>query len=96
MKLPTADDFEPWVGKAVRVLTVPEPIEVQLLRIQRQAHLVNEFREPFTLIFESPEAICLIDETYQFDCGKGGPYAIAISQLHPRPGKPRLYQATFC
>ena len=96
MKLPTPEDFEPWVGKVVRVLTVPEPVEVRLLRLHRKAHLVNEFRDPFTLIFESPETVYLLDETYEFDCGNGGPYPIAISQLQPRPGQPRLYQATFC
>lgn len=95
MYLPTPDDFMPWVGKAVRVSTVPEPIEIMLARVERKPHLTNDFREPFTLIFESPEEVCLIDATYSFDCGKGGPYDIHITQLQPRPGKPRLYQAIF-
>ncbi|MGJ3648711.1 DUF6916 family protein [Sphingomonas sp. GlSt437] len=95
MKLPTPEDFEPWVGKKIRLSTVPEPIEITLLRIERKPHLLNEFREPFTLIFESPEQIYLLDETYNMDCGKGGPHDIYISQIQPRPGQPRLYQANF-
>ena len=63
MKLPTPEDFEPWVGKVVRVLTVPEPVEVRLLRLHRKAHLVNEFREPFTHIIGSPETDNLLEAT---------------------------------
>lgn len=95
MYLPTPEDFEPWVGRKVRVTAVPEPIEITLLRIERKPALINDFREPYTLIFESPESVYLLDETYEMDCGKGGPYNIFISQLQPRPGQPRLYQAVF-
>lgn len=89
------EDFEPWVGKAVRVSTIPEPVEVTLVRAERLTHYTKEFREPFALYFESAEQVYLLDETYEFDCGRGGPYNITISQLQPRPGQPRLYQAIF-
>lgn len=95
MYLPTSEDFLPWVGKSVRIATIPQPVEVTLLRIDRKPHLLNEFREPFTLIFQSPESVYLLDETYEMDCGKNGPHNIYISQLQPRPGEPRLYQAVF-
>lgn len=95
MSLPTPDDFRPWVGKQVRVSTVPQPIEITLVRIDQAPSLINEFREPFTLIFESPEQVYLLDAIYEMDCGKGGPHNIYISQLQPRPGEPRLYQAVF-
>lgn len=95
MYLPTPEDFLPWVGKSVRIATIPQPVEVTLLRIDRKPHLLNEFREPFTLIFQSPESVYLLDETYEMDCGKNGPHNIYISQLQPRPGEPRLYQAVF-
>ncbi|RYY15332.1 MAG: hypothetical protein EON55_06570 [Alphaproteobacteria bacterium] len=95
MYLPTPDDFAPWVGRSVRLATVPAPVEITLLRIDRSQRLLNAFREPFVLIFESPEDVLLLDETYAMDCGRNGPHAIYISQLHPRPGQPRRYQAVF-
>jgi hypothetical protein len=94
MYLMTPEDFEPWVGRAVRVDTQPEPIEVTLARVQRkQAHPGIE-REPFILYFESDWEIYLLDDTYQFDCGRGGPYLLHISQLQPK-GNRRTYQAVF-
>lgn len=95
MYLPTPEDFAPWVGRSVRLATVPAAVEITLLRIDRKPHLRNDFREPFTLIFESPEAVLLLDETYAMECGRNGPHDIFISQLQPRPGHPRLYQAVF-
>ncbi len=94
MHLMTPEDFEPWVGRAVRVSTVPEPVELILARIVRHKVLPGDFREPFTLFFESPMDVSLIDETYEFDCGRGGPYSISISQKQPLPGR-RLYEAFF-
>lgn len=89
------EDFEPWVGRAVRVATVPEPVELVLARVQRHAALPTfDVREPFTLWFEAPMEVFLIDETYEFDCGRGGPYAISISQKEPSQGR-RLYEAFF-
>jgi len=95
MRLLSVEDFEPWVGKAVRVATDPEPVEVTLVRAERLKQYTNEFREPFVLYFESPESVYLLDDTYDFDCGRGGPYRFYISQLLPRPGMPRRYQAAF-
>ncbi|MGY2736118.1 DUF6916 family protein [Sphingomonas sp. UYP23] len=95
MYLPTPEDFTPWLGRSVRLATVPAPVEITLLRIDRKPHLLNDFREPFILIFESPESVLLLDETYAMDCGRNGPHDIYISQLQPKPGHPRLYQAVF-
>lgn len=93
MLLLKPEDFEPWVGRAVRVATVPHPIEVTLGAVQRASHH-HDIREPFSLIFESPMTISLIDGAYEFDCGKGGPHSIFITQLKPMPDR-RIYQAVF-
>lgn len=94
MKLVTPEDFQPWVGKAVRVNTLPHPVELTLTRVWRKPVPLMEFREPFILFFESDPSIMLIDATYEFDCGRGGPYPIYISQSVPGGGK-RHYHASF-
>ena len=94
MHLMTPEDFAPWVGKAVRVDTVPEPVEVTLVSVQRHAWSNNPFREPFSLFFEAPADVYLLDRAYRFDCGRGGPYTILIAQLMPSEGR-RVYQAVF-
>ncbi len=95
MHLLTPEDFEPWVGRAVRVATVPEPVEITLQRIDRHPPLRGiDAREPFSLYFEAPSHVYLLDEAYEFDCGKGGPHTILISQLQPT-GTHRYYQAVF-
>ncbi|MBI1686130.1 DUF6916 family protein [Caulobacter hibisci] len=93
MLLLKPEDFEAWVGRDVRVSTVPHPIEVTLAAVQRSP-FPNDIREPFSLIFESRLDISLIDGVYEFDCGKGGPHAIFVTQLKPQPDR-RLYQAVF-
>jgi hypothetical protein len=94
--LVSADDFAPWVGRNVRVKTYPQPVEIKLDRIARQDQFPMrcEFREPFSLFFVSPETVYLLDGTYEFDCGRGGPHMIFISQLKPGEGC-RRYQAVF-
>ena len=96
MKLLTPEHFEPWVGRKVRVNTLPEPVELTLERIERRAPLARaiDFREPFSLFFDAPPKVYLLDETYEFDCGRGGPYSIFITQLMPSPDR-RHYQAVF-
>jgi hypothetical protein len=94
MHLMTPEDFEPWVGHKVRINTIPQPVEVTLVRLERRPLFPGAEREPFSLFFESPEDVYLLDATYEFDCGRGGPYAILISQLRPKPGR-RIYQAVF-
>jgi hypothetical protein len=96
MHLLKPDDFEPWVGRKVRINTLPVPIEVTLERIERRAAFPSglDFREPFALFFDAPANVYLLDETYEFDCGKGGPHAIFITQLMPSANQ-RHYQAVF-
>lgn len=96
MRLLTPEDFEPWVGKKVRLNTVPAPVEITLARIERRPVLrgLPDHREPFSLFFEAPANIVLMDTTYEFDCGKGGPHEICIAQLQPSADK-RHYQAAF-
>ncbi|NGM51975.1 hypothetical protein G5B46_20385 [Caulobacter sp. 602-2] len=93
MLLLKPEDFEAWVGKQVRVATVPHPVEITLAAIFRPGY-PNDIREPFSLMFESPMNISLIDGAYEFDCGKGGPHTIVITQLKPLPNA-RVYQAIF-
>jgi hypothetical protein len=90
----TPEDFEPWVGRLVRVATIPRPVELTLVRLERRSHYPGIPREPFSLFFEAPEDVYLLDDTYEFDCGRGGPHFISINQLRPRPGC-RIYQAVF-
>jgi len=94
MRLMTPENFEPWVGKMVRVATAPTPVEVRLARLQRHVWTAHDLRAPFSLFFEAPDSVYLLDMAYEFDCGHGGPYSIFITQLQPQPGS-RLYQAVF-
>jgi hypothetical protein len=96
MQLLKPEDFDPWVGRKVRINTLPEPVEITLERIQRRPKQVREldFREPFSLFFEAPAHVYLMDTTYEFDCGKGGPHQIYITQLQPSADT-RYYQAVF-
>ncbi len=94
MYLMTPEDFEPWVGRSVRISAEPKSVEVVLTRVQRLKVYKDSFRQPFVLYFESDERIFLLDETYEFDCGRGGPYTILISQLQPKEGR-RIYHAVF-
>jgi hypothetical protein len=94
MHLMTPEDFEPWVGRLVRINAIPQPVEVTLARLERRPLFPGAEREPFSLFFESPDDVYLLDAAYEFDCGRGGPYTILISQLLPKPGR-RIYQAVF-
>ena len=95
MILLTPEDFEPWVGRKVRVGTVPESVEITLGRIHRRNVIAGfDVRVPFSLYFESALDTYLIDGTYEFDCGKGGPHAICVTQLQPQPDR-RIYEAVF-
>ena len=93
MQLLAAEDFEPWVGKMVRVASVPRPVEILLVGISRGVGFPGFERAPFTLHFETPIDVQLLDGTYSFDCGKGGPHNIYISPK--MPGKVRTYEAIF-
>lgn len=92
----TPESFEPWVGRKVRVGTLPEPVEITLARVMRRSPFrgIVDIREPFSLFFESPLDVYLIDGTYELDCGKGGPHAILITQLQPNSDH-RIYEAVF-
>lgn len=91
----TPEDFEPWIGRKVRINTLPEAVEVTLERVERRGALRGlDFREPFSLFFDAPMHVYLVDASYEFDCGKGGPHEIYITQLHPS-AHARHYQAVF-
>lgn len=96
MYLLTPEDFDPWVGKKVRVNTVPHPVELTLEQVKRTPRYsgIMDNREPFSLFFASPHNVVLMDTTYEFDCGRGGPHNIHITQLVPERDR-RIYQATF-
>lgn len=95
MRLLTPEDFEPWVGRPVRINTLPRPVEVLLARIERMPRLAGlDIRDRFSLMFEAPLNVMLMDAAYEFDCGRGGPYQIHINQLIPTP-QARRYQAIF-
>ncbi|SFK52183.1 hypothetical protein SAMN03159338_4441 [Sphingomonas sp. NFR04] len=94
MRLLTPQDFAPWLGQKVRVATLPEPVEITLERIERRSPMRGfDMREPFSLFFESPLHVFLIDGTYDLDCGKGGPHFILLTQL--QPADRRFYEAVF-
>jgi hypothetical protein len=96
MRLLGPEEFQPWVGRKVQVNTLPEPTEVRLDRIELSPRLGSglDFRQPFTLFFSSPLKVYLLDMGYEFDCGRGGPHTIVISQLPPLADM-RIYQAIF-
>jgi hypothetical protein len=96
MHLLTPEDFQPWVGRKVRVNTLPNPVELTLSRIETRGRLIKglDFREPFALYFEAPMDVYLIDHAYDFDCGRGGPHNIYVTQLQP-VSNTRIYQAVF-
>lgn len=95
MYLLKPEDFEPWVGRKVRVNTLPNPVEITLARIERRPALAGfDVRLPFSLFFEAPLEVYLMNASYEMDCGKGGPHDILISQLVPS-ATARHYQAVF-
>ncbi|WP_314372370.1 DUF6916 family protein [Sphingomonas paucimobilis] len=96
MRLMTPEDFLPWVGKTVKVNTLPEAVEVRLDRVETTPRLPGglDFRQPFSLFFEAPMNVVLLDLAYEFDCGRGGPHSIFISQRPPLRDR-RVYQAVF-
>ena len=95
MRLVRPEDFEPWVGRHVRVDTAPTPIALLFARIERMPPIVGaDFREPFSLLFEGSWPELLLDATYWFDCGRGGPHAFHVTQILPK-GRTRRYQAVF-
>ena len=95
MRLLTPEDFDPWVGKKVRINTLPNPVEVTLAGVTRHPRLIGiDTREPFSLFFDSHPNIMLMDATYEFDCGRGGPHQIHITQLMRSPNQ-RHYEAIF-
>ncbi len=94
-RLVTPDDFLPWVGRKVRLNTHPRPVEIALAAVRRMRPIIGaDFREPFELIFEAPWNVLLLDDSYDCDCGRGGPYRIHITQIKPRE-QTRRYQAIF-
>lgn len=89
------EDFEPWVGRKVRVSTLPEPVEITLAQVFRRSPLRGiDVRTPFSLFFESPLDVYLIDAAYDLDCGRGGPHSILITQIQPLQDR-RIYEAVF-
>ncbi|KZE11869.1 hypothetical protein AVT10_16985 [Sphingomonas hankookensis] len=96
MHLMTPEDFLPWVGRTVKVNTLPQSVEVRLDRVETSPRLPAglDFRQPFSLVFEAPLNVVLLDLAYEFDCGRGGPYSIFISQRPPLRDR-RIYQAVF-
>lgn len=96
MRLLDASDFEAWVGKRIRVTAVPNNASVVLEHIEKSLSpiVIDGFRQAFTLIFSSAFDQHLIDGSYEFDCGTGGPHVIFVSQLQP-VGNTRFYQAIF-
>ncbi len=93
--LMTPEDFEPWIGREVRVSAVPEPVMMTLVRVQRMPHLKSPYREAFTLWFESAADAILLDGVYEFDCGRGGPYLIHIVRRKEQPDGRFSYNAVF-
>jgi hypothetical protein len=96
MHLLEPEDFQAWVGKKVKVNTAPKPVEVTLQRIEVTPRFPQamDFRQPFSLFFEAPLDVFLLDLAYEFDCGRGGPHSIFVSQRQPLPNA-RIYQAIF-
>lgn len=95
IRLATPEDFEPWVGRKVRLNTAPRQVELVLAQVRRMAPIIGaDFRQPFELLFEAPWHVLLQDDSYECDCGRGGPYVIHMSQLRPAD-KVRRYQAIF-
>lgn len=89
------EDFEPWVGRKVRLSTLPDPVEITLTRIERRPALIGiDVRPPFSLFFEAPLDVYLMNASYEMDCGRGGPHDILITQLMPS-ATARHYQAVF-
>jgi hypothetical protein len=96
MRLMTPEDFMPWVGRKVKVNTLPQAVEVRLDRVEVSPRLPQglDIRQPFSLFFEAALDIVLLDLAYEFDCGRGGPHSIFISQCTPLRDR-RVYQAVF-
>jgi hypothetical protein len=90
----TAEVFEPWIGRPFVVATDPEPVSIQLLRVNRRLGPKFALRTPFSLIFRTPMDIFLVDGIYMIRCESCGPHEIFLSPVLSPPGE-RLYEAAF-
>ncbi len=93
-RLLTADDFEPWIGKDFVAQATPEPVAIQLLRVNRKLASVFSRRAPFNLVFGSMADVLLIGGTYSLTCGGFGPHELFLTPIVSPPGE-RLYEAVF-
>lgn len=74
IRLATPADFEPRVGRKVRLNTAPRPVELVLAQVRRMAPIIiaeaiapatgADFRQPFELLFEAPWHVLLQDDSY--------------------------------
>lgn len=93
-RLLIAEDFEPWVGRHFAVDADPEPVSIQLTRIDRRAASRFAVRAPFSLIFSTPMDILLVDGIYKLRCGRFGPHEVFLAPVLS-PQRQRLYEAVF-
>jgi hypothetical protein len=90
----TPEDFEPWVGRSFTAQTDPEPVAIQLVRVERKLASQFAIRPPFTLVFRTPADVLLIDGLYTVSCDRCGPHEIFLAPILSPPGQ-RFYEAVF-
>lgn len=91
----TALLFQSEVGHTFIAQTVPEPVELQLLRVVEGRRTSTDFRSPFSLIFTSPWSVLLMEAQYLLKSASGREYMLHLCPIVSPPGGLRHYQASF-
>ncbi|OWJ91715.1 hypothetical protein B6S59_24360 [Pseudomonas sp. A46] len=91
----TATMFASEVGQVFTAETVPEPVQLTLLKLVEGRAAAGGFRTPFSLIFTTPMSVLLLESQYRLKSASGREYLLHLSPMvSPLDGQ-RHYQAQF-
>lgn len=91
----TAKMFASEVGQVFTAETVPDPVQLTLLRVV-EGNLPNPgFRTPFSLVFTTPMSVLLLDAQYRLKSASGREYLLHLSPIVSPLDGLRHYQAQF-
>ncbi|MBF0138437.1 MAG: hypothetical protein H7833_01900 [Magnetococcus sp. DMHC-1] len=82
------------VGNVFIAHSAPKPIKIRLCKVVEHKIMSKEFRVPFTLIFESPKNVFLVEGNYYLTSESGKMYVMHVTPI-VSPGKKQFYQAMY-
>ena len=91
----TAKMFASEVGQVFTAETVPEPVQLTLLRLVEGSAPNPGFRTPFSLIFTTPMSVLLLEAQYRLKSASGKEYLLHLSPIGSPLDGQRHYQAQF-